>query len=427
MPSALGAYTDTSGYAWEKSIGYLTGQGILEGYADGRFRPDQKMNRAEFTKIVVAARFAPSDYQAFSEGCFADVQEKTWYTSYVCFAQNKGIVAGYPDGLFRPDAKINQAEALKVLLLTFDQKIVPATDPWYHQYLDTAERIGMLYFAGGNEAAHHTTRGEMAYFTAWLLAHEKGESVDQLMEIPSAKEPFQYSVTGTTHVVAMDAQQVTMRVLSGHDSLRAKECDYPHHCVAEAEAETFGSFVSRAGADLVVNGSYFDAYSQQLNGTNFHQISGDIVIDGVMKSMYGWDVAFGDGGMLAQLTSGVFAFYYPIRSWLGADVQQGIANYPLVLRLGAVRTQEEIGMHDANDAQFWQSLRRGGLALSEDKQTLYYVSVVGTVADLGAAMKNAGAWDGFALDAGSSNAFWLQGKTIFSPGRSLTTVVTFFD
>lgn len=426
LPTAL-AYTDTASYSWTKSIEYLTERGFVQGYPDDTFRPQARINRAEFTKIVIAARFELQEYVGFTASCFSDVPANQWFTPSICFAKSRGIIGGNPDGTFRPGNFVNQAEALKILLLTFEQKLEPVRGVWYQQYFDTAKIIGMLYFAGGDEASYSLHRGEMAYFAAWLLAHQEGKSVDQLMQIPMYVPAFSYKIDGKTHTVTMDANQVDMRVLTGNSSIRSKECDEPHHCVAEAQGESFDSMVARSQKGLVVTGAFFDAYSVPVDEKNFHQISSDIVIDGVMRSMYGWDAAFGNGGMLARLKDGTFTFFYPIREWRKAPVWSGFSNYPLVLDRGHIRSKEEIGTFAENDAKFWIAGRRGGLGLSQDGSKVIYASVDGTVAELANALMTAGAWNGFALDSGASNAMYLQGNTIFKAGRKLTTAVEFFE
>jgi exopolysaccharide biosynthesis protein len=222
---------------------------------------------------------------------------------------------------------------------------------------------------------------------------------------------------------------IQMRVTTGHDSIRAtEECRYPKYCKAEAQAEAFSSFTKRlSDAKLVMNGGYFDAYSQKLDEKNYHTVSSDLVINGEMKSMYGWDKAWGDGGMIAQKKDGSFAFYYPIRNWVAeADtIQTAVSNYPLVLLNGVVKTKSDMVVSDPNDRKFWISGRRGGLGLSADGSKLVYVSIVGTVEDLGAALLKAGAANGFALDAGGSNGLAYEGKTLFTPGRKLASVISF--
>lgn len=253
----------------------------------------------------------------------------------------------------------------------------------------------------------------------------------QMALIPIVSDQrFTYKKDKGTYIVTLDLSKgIQMEVTTGHDSIRpTDECRYPKYCKAEARAEPFVSFVKRlSGAPLVLNGGYFDAYSKPLNEQNYHTVSSDLIMGGEMKSMYGWDKAWGDGGMIAQKKDGSFAFYYPIRDWIAeADkIQTAVSNYPLVLLHDVVKTKDEMVMADPNDRKFWLSARRGGLGLSADGARLVYVSIVGTVEDLGAALHEAGAANGFALDAGGSNGFAYEGKTIFTPGRKLTSVISF--
>jgi len=431
------AFSDSSSYEWNASISYLEQKGIVQGYEDGTFKPLNKINRAEFTKIIIAglfkdevAKFTPQD------SCFTDIVWDVWYASYICIAKEKGIVSGNPDGTFRPANNINQAEALKILLIAFQKEVKEVNGEWYQKYLDAAEQIGMKYFAHNRAAGYEITRGEMSYFTAWLMSARDGKPVQQIEKFLDIPEEFSYQVSGTTHTIKMSAVGLHMNVMSGNSSIRHKDlsppdnCNPEKNCVAESQAESFSSFINRSHKKLVINGAFFDAYSLPLNGVNFHQIASDIIINGVMKSMYGYEEAFGNGGMLAQMKDGSFDLLFPIRRWVDYsylyNIDNAISNYPLVLEEGNVLTKEQIGVLTENDKKFWVSGRRGGLGISIDHQMIYYVSTVGTVGDLGQRLKEAGADYGFSLDAGGSNGMYYNGKTIFTPGRNLTTVVEFY-
>ena len=93
------------------AIHYVQAQAIVEGYPDGTFRPDNPINRAEFTKIIIEAYFQG---QADGRDCFPDVGAE-WFAKYVCFAKARNIIAGYPDGNFYPANDINFAEVAKIL------------------------------------------------------------------------------------------------------------------------------------------------------------------------------------------------------------------------------------------------------------------------------------------------------------------------
>lgn len=163
------SFEDTSGYPWQYSVEYLSEEGIVKGYEDGTFRPDALINRAELTKILIESVFYADDIAASADDCFPDVNASDWFSPYVCLAKAEGIVSGHADGYFRPSDTITQAAALKIILETFFYDIPAVQGNWYDKYFAEAEYLGMLYFSEEDPAPHFLTRGEMAYFVTWLL------------------------------------------------------------------------------------------------------------------------------------------------------------------------------------------------------------------------------------------------------------------
>ena len=111
--SQTNGYTDVARDAWyNNAISALSNLGIIDGYEDGSFRPNSPITRAEFTKIAVSFfEYADIEY----EGTFSDVAEGRWYTQFVAAAVEMGLIEGYPDGTFRPDASITRAEACTIV------------------------------------------------------------------------------------------------------------------------------------------------------------------------------------------------------------------------------------------------------------------------------------------------------------------------
>ena len=109
---------DTSNYTWQEAISYLSDLGIIAGYSDGTFHPEKAISRAEFTKIIMEAAYQYDD-DYVGEACFSDVKQNDWFSPCVCDAKVDSIIAGYPDGAFRPQQNINQAEALKIFIRDF--------------------------------------------------------------------------------------------------------------------------------------------------------------------------------------------------------------------------------------------------------------------------------------------------------------------
>ncbi len=149
------------------AIAYVQAQGIVQGYPDGTFRPDQTINRAEFVKMLIASYFAgttgPGPEECLQDPVIFHDVRREWFAAYVCVAKSQGIVQGYPDGTFRPSARINFSESAKILTLVFE---VPLTEqgavmPWFAGYvvaLDARNAIPLSITSFDQSI----TRGEMA-------------------------------------------------------------------------------------------------------------------------------------------------------------------------------------------------------------------------------------------------------------------------
>ena len=106
-------FSDVSADKWyNNAVSTLCHMGVLGGYSDGTFRPNAPITRAEFAKIAVS--FA--QINGFSEyGYFTDVDSSDWYAPYVDAAKSVGLIEGYSDGSFKPGNKITRAEACTIV------------------------------------------------------------------------------------------------------------------------------------------------------------------------------------------------------------------------------------------------------------------------------------------------------------------------
>ena len=114
-------YSDVNRGDWfNNAISTLSNAGIVTGYNDGTFRPNQPITRGEMAKII--ANFANLKYGGKT---FTDLAGH-WSKSYVELAAGNGWIAGYPDGSFRPDQKITRAETVTMINRVLDR--VPAKE-----------------------------------------------------------------------------------------------------------------------------------------------------------------------------------------------------------------------------------------------------------------------------------------------------------
>lgn len=175
--NTLALFTDVdSNDKYGKSIGFLKDNGVVVGYEDGSFAPNNSLTRAEFTKIVVLG--TNQDVPVASEAPFPDVQLGEWYTNYVAFCSYWDYVKGYADGTFKPNQEINKAEAIKILgelvswdLDSLDMKNASVSfkdidlSQWYGPYLYYASEMNIIDDKGDIfDPTTPITRGQMAEY-----------------------------------------------------------------------------------------------------------------------------------------------------------------------------------------------------------------------------------------------------------------------
>lgn len=115
----LCTFKDVPAGAWYANyIGYMQRFGVINGYKDGSFRPNAPITRAEFAAI--ACRF-----EQLTEGnsTFTDVSKNHWAYKHISFAATRGWVTGYPDGTFRSNNKITRAEVASVTCRLLERNV----------------------------------------------------------------------------------------------------------------------------------------------------------------------------------------------------------------------------------------------------------------------------------------------------------------
>ena len=109
-------FTDTESSWYNKAINVSVFRGIMKGYPDGRFRPNAPITRAEFTQMI-----STIDNKPYGVAPFADVPGH-WAERAIGSEYQAKRITGYQDGLFRPDANITRAEAAVILNKIFERK-----------------------------------------------------------------------------------------------------------------------------------------------------------------------------------------------------------------------------------------------------------------------------------------------------------------
>ena len=118
--SSKNDFSDVPAGKWyNNAVSTLSNMGVIGGYADGTFRPDAPISRAEFAKIAVSFT---QNTGAAAYNYFTDVKTTDWFAPYVTAAKDGGLIEGYSDGSFKPENKITRAEACAIVNRTLGRK-----------------------------------------------------------------------------------------------------------------------------------------------------------------------------------------------------------------------------------------------------------------------------------------------------------------
>lgn len=143
------AKDDITGHYFEKDMRILIEKGILGGYGNGVYKPDNPVTRAEFAQLVVKTldlhpvEMAQFSIASVAEQAFSDVPQDKWYYSSIYAAVEAGIVSGYPDGTFKPNNKITRQEMASMIMRAVDSRGV-ASKPVTLTFTDK-NKIGKVF------------------------------------------------------------------------------------------------------------------------------------------------------------------------------------------------------------------------------------------------------------------------------------------
>ncbi len=173
-------FTDVAeDYKYCDAIEWAVGEGVIQGYNNGTFKPSQQVNRAEALKMILKSLKVSIINSNSDPLGFSDTDQYEWYGPYVKTGLALGVIHGYKDGSFKPSNGVNRVEALIMLLNTGKAKdsiIVPTNNigqpysdtpntqdtKWYISYVWFAKAYTLTdnntYFYPGEKMS----RGQMA-------------------------------------------------------------------------------------------------------------------------------------------------------------------------------------------------------------------------------------------------------------------------
>ena len=167
MAFAATTFGDVKGENCEDAVNVLTELGVVTGYEDGTYKPENIVTRAEMAVLVVNA-LGLEDYVTDSAtSSFTDMDGYGWAQGYIAYAQSLGVISGYGDGTFKPGKTVSYDEAATMLVAALGYTPDSLQGTWPANYVTKAKSLGILDDVQAGAAG--ANRGDIAIMLANAL------------------------------------------------------------------------------------------------------------------------------------------------------------------------------------------------------------------------------------------------------------------
>ncbi|PKL36639.1 hypothetical protein CVV38_01915 [Candidatus Peregrinibacteria bacterium HGW-Peregrinibacteria-1] len=211
--------TDSKYY---EAVEYLTEKGVVNGYADGTFKPDVLVNRAEAIKMVALAfALSPSGSEVRA---FPDVRSTDWFYDFVMKAASRSVVSGYNDGSFKPGQTVNFAESLKMALLAGEFQVPDSVSSDVYRDVRSSDWFaGYFVFGRDNNIIQSNLEGKVVP-DKLMSRGEIAEVVYRMMEVKQSGNAFRVEKTWESFVkpelgIKLNLDNSVWRVNSGEEDV----------------------------------------------------------------------------------------------------------------------------------------------------------------------------------------------------------------
>ena len=207
----------------------LSSLSILNGYEDGTFGPEKDITRAEFATVVCRALGLGNPAKGATQ--FADVPADHWAAGYINLVAGQGIVNGYGDGNFGPEDNVTYEQAVKMLVVALGFEPMAAQKGGYPTgYLVVANTYGLTEGVNAPADAAAANRGVVAHLTYNALdipmMAQTGFGTNVEFKIQDGNNGTTYTTLLTGLDVAKLEGAVTATPVIGGPTLAVDEIEY---------------------------------------------------------------------------------------------------------------------------------------------------------------------------------------------------------
>lgn len=218
MPVSAATFSDvTSGTEVYKAVNVLNKLGVINGYDDGTFKPDNNVTRAEFTAMLLRTRgMGAVGSTSLDNPPFPDVvtPDVSWAIGNIRTAHGMGIINGYDDGTFKPSNNVSYEEAIKMIVCALGYGEMGSEGAaWYSKYLNTAVQLKFIDGVKGAIGAPATRAmiAQMLYNCLEVELAENNEITDKTILEDDLKLKKQVGYISSNPSISLSSPDVNLR------------------------------------------------------------------------------------------------------------------------------------------------------------------------------------------------------------------------
>jgi hypothetical protein len=202
-------FSDMSGEASSEAVTVLKELGVVAGYPDGTFRPDQIVTRAEMARFIVAA-LGLEQFAIGTTSKYPDMVQAPWAQGVVAYGTSLGFISGYPDGTFKPNQQVSFQEAASMLVraLGYTEAFLPGG--WPAEWMIKANSLGIFDDVTMASGAAGADRGSIAQMLYNALDLEIGQV--------NSDNDWKAFVPSDTMLIRLGAKQEPARIINNADA-----------------------------------------------------------------------------------------------------------------------------------------------------------------------------------------------------------------
>ena len=318
-------FTDSSKITYDEAVAVMSAAKVIDGYAEGDFRPTNTLTRGAAAKIICNLILGPTTASALVADAapYKDVPTNSTFAGYIAYCQKEGIISGYADGTFRPANSLTGYAFMKMLLgaLGYDAEVEGYTGPnWSVNVAKRALNIGLADDLNGEfngvkavnreEAclyALNTLTADMVEYDAKTTVSTNGTTV--VIAGSKAKEMVN---NGNTDGKIFTKDGVMQFAEKYFDNLTVKtgSDDFSRPAnVWKVKAEEIGTYTNTPDASYTKKVEVGDIYKDLGLGSKIEKKNVSVYVDGVANASQpayaitkGDDAnKYGDNGVLTEV------------------------------------------------------------------------------------------------------------------------------